>query len=158
MGDLLGRRQIRARQWGLAGVAFVALATFAWLVIRAQTLPTGPQPIQWDHAVCAHCKMHVGSPGSAAQAQRVDGSVLNFDDPGCLIAWLPSQSPPPRAVYFHHHAENRWLESPQVGFLSGGVTPMGSGLRAVETSHPGAVSWEDVLKRGAAKSVQKEAP
>lgn len=140
-----------SRRRGLLPVVLIALAVlgggaFAWLLVRAQALPEGPVPVAWDKEACAFCKMHVGDPASAAQAQLEDGSVVNFDDFGCLIRWLDGERKTPRAIYLHHHREDRWLTPQQAGILQGAVTPMGSGLVAVDRGQPGTISFEEAAE------------
>ncbi len=113
------------------------------LVSRVSALPTGPVAIVWDREACAHCRMHVGEPAFAAQAQLADGTVLNFDDPGCLLSWLDKDPPPLHAVYFHHQREDRWLSREQVGFVPAGPTPMGFGLGAVDRTSSAAIGLSE---------------
>ncbi len=48
--------------------------------------PDAVEPVAWDRAVCARCSMLVGASARfAAQLQTEDGTVLDFDDPGCLL-------------------------------------------------------------------------
>src|SRR5690242_12190335 len=90
----------------LAFAGLVALGGLGYALYRAQRLPEGPQPIAWDREACAHCHMHIGEPRFAAQLQTEDGRVLNFDDPGCLLAYDAAEHPRSRAVYFHHLRED----------------------------------------------------
>lgn len=116
---------------------------FGTLVVKAQSLPQGPEPVAWDKAACAHCRMHVSEPGFAAQLQLKDGRVLNFDDPGCYFQYVAAgPADPVHAVYFHHLKEERWLTRAEVGFLPNQQTPMGFGLGAVESGTPGALPFE----------------
>ena len=143
----------RARGWGLPvglGIAALAVGGFAWLLLRAQELPSGPVPVAWDKTACAHCRMHVGEPGFAAQLQLRDGTVLNFDDPGCLVRWLDTR---PRdatvddvyAIYFHHQSEDRWLTRAEAGFVEAVPSPMGFGIAAVDAATPGAMTWPQAM-------------
>lgn len=122
----------------LAVLAAVGLGVGA-LLSRATALPSGPVAIVWDREACAHCRMHVGEPAFAAQAQLADGTVLNFDDPGCLLSWLDQEPPPLHALYFHHSREDRWLGREQVGFVPAEHTPMGFGLGAVDKTASAAI-------------------
>ncbi len=126
---------------GLFLVAALGLGLWS-LLTKANALPTGPVAIVWDREACAHCRMHVGEPGFAAQVQLQDGSVLNFDDPGCLLSWLDKDPPPLHAVYFHHQREDRWLSREQVGFVPAQHTPMGFGLGAVDKTSSAAIGLE----------------
>ncbi len=138
------------------GLAFLVLLAasllFAYRVIDAQRLPSGPVPIVWDQEACAQCHMHIGDPAFAAQLQLASGEVLNFDDPGCLFTWVASHAAPRHAVWFHHHEADRWLSDAQVGFVPASPTPMAYGLAAVEQSAAGARRFEDVLSEFRAKA------
>ncbi|MCC7069830.1 MAG: hypothetical protein IT383_00820 [Deltaproteobacteria bacterium] len=148
-GDAGQRR--RSVGWGLplgVAVALVAAGAFGVTLFNAQALPEGPAPVVWDKTACAHCRMHVGEPGFAAQAQLADGAVLDFDDPGCLARWLDEHaSAAIHAIYFHHHNDDRWLAEGQVGFVAMSPTPMGFGFGAVDAATPGALTWQQVRAR-----------
>lgn len=122
-------------------VAAVAVVAAVWIVIRlGQSPPEGPVPVEWDDTACAECRMHVGDPRFAAQLQTVDGDVLNFDDPGCLLRYRAKNRPKVHAVYFHAHEGDEWLPEKTAAFLRVGETPMGFGLAAVPRGTAGAVS------------------
>lgn len=128
-------------------VALVAVGAFGALLARAQRLPHGVVSVAWDKAACAHCRMHVGEPAFAAQLQLTSGAVHDFDDPGCLFAWLEAH---PRdaadgavhAIYFRHHSEDRWLERSAAGFVHVSPTPMGFGIGVVDATAAGAAPWQ----------------
>lgn len=135
--------------WVGAGVVALVAAAFGVLVVRAQGLPSGPVDLAWDKVACAHCRMHVGERGFAAQLQLTDGRVLAFDDPGCLMGWLDQSAPPPEvhATWLHHHTEDRWLARTDTAFVPVTPTPMGFGLAAVAAGTPGALTWDDAAAR-----------
>lgn len=155
MSDTLAGQRAQTRRrtvgWGLPlgiAVALVALGAFGVTLFNAQTLPDGPAPVVWDKTACAHCRMHVGEPAFAAQAQLADGTVLDFDDPGCLARWLDEHaSATLHATYFHHHRDDRWLSPSDVGFLATTPTPMGFGFAAVDAATPGAITWPEFRAR-----------
>jgi len=145
----------RVSRRGVAAVAVVVLAAIGALLARAQQAPTGVEPVAWDRAACAHCRMHVGDPRFAAQLQTEEGEVLNFDDPGCLLRYVHERRPRVRAMYFHDVREGRWWSRDEVGFVPMAPTPMGYGVAATRRGAPGAVSYEEALARVAARG---EAP
>lgn len=126
--------------WPIAVTALGLGLAAAGALLWAQRLPSGPEPVAWDRAACAHCHMHVGDAHFAAQLQTSEGDVLDFDDPGCLFAYLRERHPRLHAVYFHHVREDRWLRRDEVGFVPAARTPMGFGLAAVARTTPGAIS------------------
>jgi copper chaperone NosL len=129
--------------WGAAGLLVVVGLGFT--VAWTERSPEGPMQVVWDRESCAHCRMHVGEPGFAAQLQTKDGRVLFFDDPGCLLRYEAEAHPEVHAVYFHHVSEERWLPRERTAFLRADPTPMGYGLGAVEAGTSGSISFEAAL-------------
>ncbi len=149
------------RRGGVAGWLVLALtigglAVLASQILKAERLPDGPVDVVWDREACAHCRMHVGEPRFAAQLQKVDGQVLNYDDPGCLLKHLDRQQEADvHALWFHHVEQDRWLSGEEAGFRRVSPTPMGFDLGAVERDEPGALSLEQAraaLRSGGAKA------
>jgi hypothetical protein len=91
--------------------------------------------------------MLIGEPLFAAQLQAGDGTIYNFDDPGCLLLWEAENRPQTRAAYFHHSLEDRWLARERVAFAPiDRPTPMDYGLGAVERGAlPQALGPEQAL-------------
>jgi hypothetical protein len=144
MGRNVDRRGVLAGlHWG--GLALLVLGGLSLAVAWAQRPLEGPVPVAWDREACAHCRMHVGEPGFAAQLQTKEGRVLNFDDPGCLLRYEAEAHPEVHAVYFHHMSEDRWLPRERTAFVRADPTPMGYGLGAVEQGTAGALSPEAAL-------------
>jgi len=119
----------------LAGVAVAVLAVAA-VLRRAESLPTGPQEVVWDHTQCAECRMSVSERAWAAQAQLTDGRVLDFDDCGCLFRFTAREKTPVHAVYYRHLREDRWLAEAEAAFITAGPSPMGYDLGAVAAGTP----------------------
>lgn len=135
----------------VAAVLVAAAGAFVGLVVRSQRKPEGPVPIVYDKEACAHCHMQVGDPRLAAQAQLADGTVLDFDDPGCLLTWLDESREQPRAVWLRAYREDRWVPRESAAFVEVGETPMGFGLGVVERGTPGAIGWDEAAARVKAK-------
>lgn len=133
-------------RWIVAIAAIGAVAVVAF-VLQAKRLPTGVEPVAWDREVCAQCRMHVGDPHFAVQLQTNDGSVLNFDDPGCFFFYESARHPSVHAVYFHHVREDRWLPSSDVAFVPVSSSPMGYRFGAVQRGAPGAITLEETRIR-----------
>jgi len=131
--------------WATAFLALAALV--AVLVMRAQAPPQGVRPIVWDKEICGECAMAVSDPRFAAQLQRSDGVVLNFDDPGCLLLHLDDHKPEIHALYFHSVEGEEWLDADQVGFAPEPRSPMGYGLGAVPRETPGAISLDEAMEQ-----------
>jgi hypothetical protein len=142
----------RVSRRGAAAVAVAAVVAIGVLVARAQRPPEGVEPVAWDRAACAYCRMHVGDPRFAAQLQTEEGDVLNFDDPGCIMRYANERHPRVRAMYFHDaREEDLWRPREQTGFVPGATTPMGYGLSATRRGAPGAISYEEAVARVTAR-------
>jgi hypothetical protein len=129
---------------GLAVLGVFALVVV--LVVSGGTkVPDGPVPVAWDREPCEHCRMSIGEPRHAAQLITTEGRVFNFDDIGCAIALLRSRSPAVHRLWFRGDGD-RWIGADAVGFARTDITPMGSGLLAVDRGAPDARSWEVVLR------------
>lgn len=128
-----------------AGVALAALVIA--MVMRGRPVPDGPVEVVWNQQPCAHCRMLVGEPPHAAQLVTLDGDVLVFDDPGCLIHYLDDHSPAVHRLWFHDSTGPTWLAPDDVGFVPAERTPMGYGLAAVPRSAAGAISLPDARAR-----------
>jgi len=141
----------RVSRRAAAAVAVAALAGLGVLVARAQRPPEGVEPVAWDRAACAYCRMHVGDPRFAAQVQTEEGEVLNFDDPGCLMRYASERHPHVRAMYFHDERQDLWRPREQTAFVPGASTPMGYGLAATRRGAPGSISYEEAVARVTAR-------
>lgn len=129
---------------GLAAVA--VLAAGGYFVVRGSGgVPDQPVEVAWDREVCGHCHMHVGEPRYAAQLVTEEGDVIDFDDPGCALDYLAAHHPRVHRLWFHGEGD-RWIAADEVGFLRSHVTPMGSGLVAVDAGTPGAMTLAEVQR------------
>ena len=137
--------------WPAAAVVLAA-GGLALFVSRSESLPQGPRPVVWDKTSCAECRMAVSEPGYAAQLQLADGTVLDFDDVGCLFMYLDATAPQVHAVYIHHVREERWVAQEKVGFVAAGPSPMDYGLGAVDRATEGGLPFEEARERVLAAS------
>lgn len=116
----------------LALIVVLVLGGVVAVVIRGSgAVPDQPVPIAWDRELCGHCHMHVGDPRHAAQLVTDDGDVVSFDDVGCAFQYLDAHHPAVHRLWFHG-AGARWIPSERAMFLTGGDSPMGSGLLAFD--------------------------
>jgi hypothetical protein len=122
------------------------LLVFAFLVGACST-PDAPRAIAYDHEACAHCHMLIGDARYAVQLVTDDDEVLDFDDPGCALAYLAEVHPHVHRLWFRDARGDRWLAADDVRFLPGAATPMGYGLAAVERTTPGSVAMADAGAR-----------
>ncbi|HKA90096.1 MAG TPA: hypothetical protein VKE22_20690 [Haliangiales bacterium] len=130
-----------------AGFLLVAAAAVAGVVWRGTRLPDGPEPIAWDREACAHCRMHISEPGFAAQLILADGRVLDFDDPGCLLAFIEDEKPPLHRAWVHHAVEDRWMRLDDAAFAPVERSPMGYRLAAVDRGAAGTIDRAEAETR-----------
>jgi len=131
----------------LGVVLLVVSGTVAWSILASGKLSDGPVDLVWDKAACAACGMHVGEPPFAAQLTTKDGHTHAFDDPGCLFVYVEEQHPDVHSIFFHHHAEKRWIAADKVAFVAAEKTPMGFGVAAVDTGTAGAIDLDEARRK-----------
>lgn len=112
------------------------------LLAACRSVPDAPTAIAYDREACAHCRMLIGDPRFAAQLVTTDGDVLDFDDPGCALAYLAEVHPKVHRLWFRDAARDRWIAAGEVRFVRGAETPMGSGLSATDASTPGGLDLD----------------
>jgi hypothetical protein len=117
---------------------------------------SGPVPIAYDRAACVHCRMLISTPAFAAQIRTADGEVLDFDDPGCLLAWRASRRTDVREAWYHHVREDRWLEESRTSFVSVTESPMGFGIGAVEQGAAESFDRAEAERRVALRAAREE--
>ena len=127
----------------------VAIA-FALVLLACGGAPETPTAIDYNHEACGHCHMLIGDPRYAAQLVTDAGDVIDFDDPGCLIAYLAEAHPVVRHAWFRDARADRWLAIDQVSFAPATDTPMGWGLAATTA---GPISFAQGQTQVAAKVV-----
>jgi copper chaperone NosL len=136
---------------GLLLAVAIGAAAFVFVRFNQVTIADGPVDIVWDSETCGHCKMHVGDPRFAAQLHTTDGTVMSFDDPGCMFDYLEAHELSVHAVYFRNHQADGWLTESEVAFLPVDDSPMGYGIAAVPKGTPDAhdIDWakSQVLSR-----------
>ncbi len=112
----------------------------------------GPAPVAWDRTRCDRCSMLISEPAFAAQLHAADGSVLHYDDPGCLFVALEARRDlGDVTLWLHHHDQDRWLEGASVGFVPTAHSPMGYRLGAVAAAEdPAAISLDRAQARALA--------
>lgn len=135
------------------------IAAALWWGVRALQAPlAGPAPVAWDRVRCARCSMLVSEPAFAAQLQRADGAVLQFDDPGCLLLHQHEHADENvRAVWLHLHSGDAWIPQEEAVFEPVPTSPMGYGLatRAAHGAPPGTLSAAQALERARARDAQR---
>ena len=121
----------------LPGLLLLALATC--LFGCPQDAKTGPVEITWDRDQCASCGMVISEPHFAAEVRGgPKGALAKFDDIGCALKWLGSQSwaeDTTTEIWVARRADRQWLNAKTAKYLAGKSSPMGYGFAAMD---PGA--------------------
>lgn len=149
-GTTSRRRAGRSATVAVAGVVaglLLVAGVVAWQVYQGQQLPDGPVQVVWEKEACGHCHMHLSEMGFAVQLQMTDGTIVNFDDPGCVFLYLADERPEIHEVWFHHSREDRWLRRDETGFVAAAATPMNFGFAAVDRDEAGALSYDEARDR-----------
>jgi copper chaperone NosL len=113
------------------------------LVAACSRNSSGPFPIAYDKEACAHCHMLIGDPRFAAQLVTTDGTVIGFDDPGCLLLYMAERKPSVRASWVRDSQRDRWLPLAEARFVRVPWSPMGFGVAAVDAGTPGSLSIDE---------------
>ena len=119
----------------------VALVTA--LVSSCGEAPREPRPINPAADVCAVCRMTVVPEGHAAEALGEDGTVLVFDDPGCLaLDWHDNPARYEGSLAYVQDAETKaWVAWEKATFV-----------RADEVASPMAYGWHAFAEAQAAEA------
>ena len=64
------------------------VALLSLLVVSCAPLPREPRAVRPESDVCPECRMTVIPEGHAAESVDSEGTVLVFDDPGCLALFV----------------------------------------------------------------------
>lgn len=136
----------------------IGIGKLGWILVVAMTvmlLLTGcgandkpaAAAINPEADVCAHCNMAVPDNEHATQMILADGTVLKFDDIGCLIKHQDENELDIAVSYVRDANTKEWIELEQATFLYDETiqTPMGYGI----------LSFKD---KAAAEAKQKEYP
>lgn len=129
---------------GVIALASV-VALVALIVAGGTNIPDGPVPIAWDRSACAHCHMAVGEPRYAVQLITADGAVFDFDDVACAVDYIKEHQPSIHRLWFHGEGDT-WHSAEAVGFVRTAVTPMGSGLMAVDRQGAEVMTFEELMR------------
>lgn len=141
---------------------------WAWLalVVSCTPYPIEPRAVRPETDVCPECRMTVVGGGYAAQAVG-DGTVLMFDDPGCLA--LHAHDDPEHfaqlTAFVQDAQTQEWVKWDQAAFVKDDnvPTPMNYGWHAFATraraeafvaTHPGAEALSEAPLKALADDLE----
>jgi copper chaperone NosL len=111
----------------------LGLAGLALLITAGCAVKTGgPPDIVVDRSVCSHCSMLISEPLYAAAYQAPGSEGRVFDDIGCLLDAVRSETSPGLRLWFRDASQGEWIEEPGAIFVASPEirTPMGGGVIA----------------------------
>lgn len=114
----------------LRRAAFILFAVFH-AIAACDRSKIEPQ-IEWGVSTCHRCNSVISSPIWAA-ADRRQGTVRLYDDPGCLFATLRAEGSTSTDAVFHDHlASGQWLNAADAWFATSNLSksPQGFGWAA----------------------------
>ena len=110
----------------------LVIVAFALWAAACGAKAMGPPEIVVDRTACSHCDMLVSEPIYAAAFQTRGSEPRLFDDIGCLLDALRTETAPPMTVWVQDAAGGGWLDAGDAVFVASPAvrTPMGGGLLA----------------------------
>jgi len=119
--------------------SLLALLVIVGAVAACAQATDGPPEIIVDHSACAHCSMLISEPAYAA-AYRIHGTDKTFDDIGCMLAALDTETDRAAAqLWFRDVRDGAWIAPDAATFVRSTSlrTPMAGGI--VATVHAAEV-------------------
>jgi nitrous oxide reductase accessory protein NosL len=112
--------------------ANLVIVAFALLATACGAKAMGPPEIVVDRTACSHCGMFVSEPvyGAAYQTEHAEARV--FDDIGCMLEALLTETASPAGVWVQDAAGKGWLDAEKATFVATQSirTPMSGGVLA----------------------------
>lgn len=106
--------------------------------------PPGAAEVRLGEESCAHCRMIVSDGRFAAQARFRDGTLLVFDDVGCLASARGTRPFETAGVFVRSFADDGWVRATDGWTVRSAAiaSPMGNGIAAF----PSRTAAEDSAK------------
>jgi copper chaperone NosL len=111
--------------------AFAALPlALAAVLLWKPAQPTGPEQIHYGRDACEHCRMHMASPGFAAERRDENGVLHKYDDLGCML--IAASRAASGEAWVEDHAGSGFVPLLAATFVTGKdiATPMNHGVVA----------------------------
>ena len=93
-----------------------------------------PVTFKPQNVTCPQCHMPLKSLTDSAQIIMKEGTVLVFDDPGCMVIWMDAHKIDPKTLkmWVYTRDTHRWIEAQKAHYSQTDPTPMGYGFGAYE--------------------------
>jgi len=97
--------------------------------------------------------MAVGDRYYAAQVRAASGSeqsrLYKFDDIGCAVIWLDTQTwkdDPHTEIWVADHRSGQWIDARKAFYITGKISPMNYGLGAQAEVAEGALDFSQAIE------------
>jgi hypothetical protein len=120
--------------------ARLVIITLALLLGACGARLAGPPEIVVDRTACSHCGMLVSELTHAAAYQAEGQAARVFDDIGCMVKAMQSETTTPHAVWVQDANGAGWIDSDTAVFVASPEirTPMHGGILAYADSQMAA--------------------
>jgi copper chaperone NosL len=110
----------------------LAVVAFALLAAACGAKASGPPEITVDRTACSHCGMFVSEPVYAAAYQAGGNEPRVFDDIGCMLKAIRTETASPITVWLQDAAGAGWIDAQAATIVASPriPTPMSGGLLA----------------------------
>jgi copper chaperone NosL len=137
----------------LAAIGIALAAILLWKPSPA----SGPEAIRYGRDACDRCRMHLATPGFAAERRDAKGALHKYDDLGCML--IAASRDESGEAWVEDHAGDGFVPLTSATFVAGKSlgTPMNYGVVAFRdaaaagrfaASHDGKVVPLEQLLRG----------
>lgn len=104
---------------------------------------TGYIEIAWDRDVCEKCRMLISDRHFAVQVRGgTKNKVYLFDDMGCALHWLNTQTWQANELWVRDYQSEKWLNAFTAHYVPQQKTPMDYGFGATVTATSHSVDFE----------------
>ena len=131
------------------------IAAFALLSTACSAKAVGPPDIAVDRTACSHCGMYVSEPAYAAAYQAPGEDARIFDDIGCMLEAVRSETASPITIWLQDAEGSGWVAADDAALVTSPQfrTPMNGGMLAY--ANPAAAAETARAHRGRVLRLQE---
>jgi hypothetical protein len=115
---------------------FYLLPFIFYLLTSCSEPQTGAKEIKWDRVACERCRMVLSDRKFSAQIRGGKyNKVFAFDDIGCALLWLDTQTwknEPNVEIWVNDYKTGEWINAKTAFYTKDITTPMDYGLGAMK--------------------------
>lgn len=135
-------------------VIFITAMAWVALMVSCNSTPDySPRIIHYERDICAQCLMGIADSLWAVQAINTEGTVLWFDDIGCLFEYMKTPNWKQFVknnkvqLWVGNTEKGGWIDAQKAYYNFGKHTPMGYGYSAVSIPNDTTFTFDQVRKR-----------